>query len=209
MSQDKIIEDIANWIFLGIGIYYRDTPLTGEQINKYRIGNYLRNNFFIDTSSFSEGIDGNTRYIIASSKAAPIYKVEGNSNTEKWKLHVLNANSYFKVLDVYVKNDKTQILLLHIPKKMLEIVSGGENMNFDQERMIINTARQLFEEKLNEPPSLELSEALWHNRIKYPIGLDPNNNLCDIKQPVSISGQGLHIYNGIEKMVNDQTQLNK
>ncbi|MDB5258955.1 MAG: hypothetical protein JWO73_163 [Candidatus Taylorbacteria bacterium] len=208
MNQDKTIEDIANWIFPGLGIYYRDTPLTEEQICKYSIGSYLRNNFFIDTSSFSEGVDGKTRYIIVSSKVAPMYKFEGNSNTVRWKLSVVNANSYFKILDVYAKNGKTQILLLHVPKKLVEIVSGGKNIDFDLEKTVIDTARQRFDEMLDKKPAAEFSEVAWRDRIKYPIGLDPSDNLCDINKPVSISGPALSVYGAIEKIVGDQTGLN-
>lgn len=208
-KDDQILEDIANWTFPGIGLYYRDTPLTEIQLSKYKTGSLLRNNFFIDVTPASEGIDGNTRYLIASSKAAPIYKVQGTENSQKWKLHVLNANSYFKVLDIYILKDKTQILLLHIPKRWADLVmQGSESIKFDFEQKIIDTARQRFEEKMDKQISSELSGPEWREHVELPIGIDPNNNLCDINQPVLITGGTLNLYKSIQKLSGDQSGLN-
>src|SRR4051812_18774603 len=112
-----LVEDLANWTFSELALYYRDTPLSPRQLAQYQVGTYLRNNFFVDVSSFSEGLLGNARYLIASSKAAALYQVATNNpDLARWKLHVLNANSCFKVLDVCEMTRGTQIVLLHVPR---------------------------------------------------------------------------------------------
>jgi hypothetical protein len=108
-------EEIVNWTLSGLTMYYRDSELSSAVVSKYKVGQIFRSRTFVDVSSFAGKLTKNCRFIFASTKAAPLYQI--NPSTEKWGLHTINANSYFKVLDVYGKDGKTQFFLLHIPAK--------------------------------------------------------------------------------------------
>jgi hypothetical protein len=70
---------------------------TGEYITSKEKSEIFQT--FVDVSNFAGKLTKNSRFIFATNKAAPLYQV--NPDTEKWKLHTINANSYFKVLDIY------------------------------------------------------------------------------------------------------------
>jgi hypothetical protein len=101
------IEEIINWTLPGMTMYYRDTNLSQEIIDKYETGKTFRSQTFVDVSNYAGKPTTNCRFIFASSKAAPLFRV--SPATEKWGLHSINCNSYFKVLDVYKKENVTQI----------------------------------------------------------------------------------------------------
>ena len=99
------IEEIVNWTLPGMTMYYRDTNLSQAIIDKYEIRKIFRSQTFVDVSNYAGKPTTNCRFIFASSKAAPLYQV--NPETKKWGLHSMNCNSYFKVLDVYKKENVT------------------------------------------------------------------------------------------------------
>ena len=114
-------EEIFNWTYPGATLYYKDCNLDNSVINKFQEGQILRNGYFLDVSWKGAGLDKNTRFIIASSKAAKLYEI--NPDVEKFGHCCINANSYFKVMNIYQLKDKTQIFLLHIPAKGLNYFS--------------------------------------------------------------------------------------
>jgi len=75
------IEDIVNWTLPGIAMYYRDSGLSNEVINKYEINKIFRSKTFVDVSDFAGKPTTNCRFIFATSKAAPLYQI--NPATEK------------------------------------------------------------------------------------------------------------------------------
>ena len=154
--------------------------MDNEILSKYFVGQILRSQIFVDVSGFAGKLTKNCRYVIASSKAAPLYKMAPDN--EKWKLHVINVNSFFKLLDIYRRNEQTQILLLHIPEKGIEIfkhlVINIGDTNVEEE--IINKARDSFDVKMKMPVCIELEESEWIERTKYPIGLDSENNFFSL-----------------------------
>jgi len=205
-SNEKI-EEIINWTLPGLTMYYRDSQLSSDITKKYQIGQIFRSQIFVDISSFAGKLTKNCRFIFATNKAAPLYQI--NPKTEKWKLHTINANSYFKVLDIYQKADKTQFLLLHIPAKginffrNLEINIGGEKFW----EKIINKSRIIFDEKMEMDIIPELEEIEWINRTNYPIGLDNDNNFFSLLPTEEMLPKAVSIYNAIFKITND-TELN-
>lgn len=205
-SNEKI-EEIINWTLPGLTMYYRDSQLSSDITKKYQIGQIFRSQIFVDISSFAGKLTKNCRFIFATNKAAPLYQI--NPKTERWKLHTINANSYFKVLDIYQKGDKTQFLLLHIPAKginffrNLEINIGGEKFW----EKIINKSRIIFDEKMEMDIIPELEEIEWINRTHYPIGLDKDNNFFSLLPTEEMLPNAISVYNAIFKITND-TELN-
>ena len=184
-KQTQFFEEIMNWTLPGLTFYYRDCEIDDGILSKYFVGQIIRSQIFVDVSSIAGKLTKSCRYVIASSKAAAFYKL--NPETEKWKLHVINANSYFKVLDIYKKQDGTQICLLHIPEKGVEvfknkIVINIDNKNIeDVEKHIIEKARESFDKKMQLPVIIELEESEWIERTSYPIGLDSENNFVILR----------------------------
>ena len=206
-SNEKI-EEIVNWTLSGLTMYYRDTQLPNEIIEKYKVGQIFRSQTFVDVSSFAGKLTKNCRFIFATSKAAPLYQI--NPDTEKWKLHTINANSYFKILDIYRKYGKIQFFLLHIPAKCIDffrntvLVVGGENL----EEQIIKKSRISLDNKMEMGICPELEEPEWIDRTSFPIGLDSNNNFFPLFPTEELFPQAIPLSNAIFK-ITDDTELNK
>ncbi|WP_340111007.1 hypothetical protein [Maribellus mangrovi] len=203
----EIFEEIINWTLPGLTMYYRDSLLTNEIITKYQVGQIIRSRTFVDVSSFAGRLAKNCRFIFATNKAAPLYQF--NPDTERWKLHTINANSYFKVLDIYQKVDKIQFLLIHIPAKGIDFFKkaviriNGEAI----EREIIQKSRISFDQKMELDVIPELEEQEWINRTSFPIGLDNRNDLFPLYPVEDLIPQAVPLYDAIFKMTND-TELN-
>ena len=125
-------EKIMNWVLPGLQLLYRDSDEPIDAAHCFKVGDTLRAGYFIDVSPYAGKPMHKYRYIIASAHAAKLY-VE----SERYPLHTLHFNSYFKVMDVYEEGGVTQIFLLHIPAKavfspflggVLEINIGGNSL---------------------------------------------------------------------------------
>lgn len=201
------IEEIANWTLSGLTMYYRDSQLSQNEIQKYVVGQIFRSQTFVDVSDYAGKLTKNCRFIFATNKAAPLYKV--NPDTEKWKLHTINTNSYFKVLDIYQKGDKTQFFLLHIPANGIDFFRntilriGGNNL----EEQFIEKSRISLDQKMEMTIIPELEEKEWVQRTSFPIGLDVKGNFFPLQPTEEIMPQAIPVYKAIFKMTND-TELN-
>ena len=205
--SNEQIEEIVNWTLSGLTMYYRDTQLLDEVIEKYQIGQIFRSQTFVDVSDFAGKPTKSCRFIIASNKAAPLYQI--NPDTERWKLHTINANSYFKVLDIYKKHNQTQLFLLHIPAKGIDFFRntvlkiGEENL----EEQIIKKSRISLDQKMEMDIIPELEEKSWLERTNFPIGLDIKNKLFSLNPTENIMQEAIPLYNAIFKLTKD-TELN-
>lgn len=204
-SED--VERIVNWVLPGLTMYYRDTELEADVIAKYTKGLIFRNQIFTDVSGYAGKPTKGCRYVIASSKAAPLYQV--NPATEKWQLHTLNCESFFKVLDVYKKDGVTQVFLLHIPSSGVALFSRADFLLGDEnlEEQMIARARKSFDDKAAGPVYAELEEGEWIDRTSIPVGLDPSNNFYPIERELPIPKDAVPLYKAILKMTDD-TSLN-
>lgn len=208
MDNKQYFQEIINWTLTGLTFYYRDCELSHNIINKYKKGLIFRSATFVDCSSVAGFPTTNCRFIFASSKGIPLYQL--NPETEKWRLCTINANSCFKVLDVYVSNGITQILVLHIPAKGLEIfenieISIGANNLFDE---IIEKSRKSLEDKLNRKIILEFEDIEWIKRTEFPIGLDSNNDFFPLAPNQQMFPEAKSLYEVFFKLSVD-TDLNK
>lgn len=205
--NNEQIEEIVNWTLSGLTMYYRDCELPADVIAKYEVGQIFRSQTFVDVSSFAGKLTKNCRYIFATNKAAPLYQV--NPATEKWKLHTINANSYFKVLDIYKKDGKTQLFLLHIPAKGIDFFRNtvlrlaGNNV----EEQIIQKSRISLDQKMQMEPVAALEEHEWVQRISFPIGLDNKNEFFSLYPTEDLYPPAIPLFEAIFKMTND-TDLN-
>lgn len=201
------IQEIINWTLSGLKMYYRDSQLSNDIISKFDVGQIFRSQTFVDVSNFAGKLTKNCRFVFATNKAAPLYQI--NPDTDKWKLHTLNANSYFKVLDIYIKDGRTQLLLLHIPAKGIDffrntvIQLGGKNL----EQQIIEKSRKSLDQKMQMGIIPELEEKEWTERTEFPIGLDNNNQFFPLNPTEELFPKALLLSSLIFKLTKD-TDLN-
>jgi hypothetical protein len=170
MEKQKI-EEIYNQTFPGLTLLYRDADLSSELIAKYKVGQILYERGFTDTSRFGGGLTTNLRYLIASAQGRDLSMFD--PETAKWGLILISSGSYFKVLDIYEKDGKTQILLLNIPENGVPLFSSTMT-NIEQQ--VIDAGRKSFDQKINNQPVAELQTKDWKERVQFPIGMDDEGN---------------------------------
>lgn len=199
-------EDIVNWTFSGITMYYRDSNLTQEVIDKYRLKKIFRSKTFVDVTNIKSKPVLSCRFLIASCKAAPLYKF--NPATEKWGLHTINCNSYFKVLDVYKQANITQILLLHIPIKGVDYFSQETQETAELEQKLILEAKNDFIQNINADILPGFQDQEWIGRTNFPLGVDNSNEFFSIDITEPLLPMAKPLYDAIKRMTNDVTDLN-
>ncbi|WP_430401740.1 hypothetical protein [Fluviicola sp.] len=196
-------EEIANWTYSGATLYYKDCDLKSAVSEKFIPGQILRNGYFLDVSWKGAGIKLNTRFLIASSKAAKLYEV--NPANERFGHCCINANSYFKVLDIYKIGDKTQIFLLHIPAKGVKYFRQVQS-NIDTD--FIQKARDSFDNKINMEPLPELLEPFWLERTNFPVGMDAYDKFYPLDSLTPLQKEAQPLFSGIRNLTGDTSELN-
>lgn len=183
--SNEQIEKIINDTFPGMAFYYRDADLEEEITNKYQFRQIIRNGIFLDVSSLGGKQVKNTRFLIATSKARALFHF--NPDVEKWRLHTINLNSYFQVLDIHNEDSQTQILLVQIPKDGVDLFQAAWLNILDD---IVRRGKESFAEKKLLEPIPALQEEEWIRRTEFPIGLDANNNFFELFPEKSTTDSG-------------------
>ncbi|RZJ65654.1 MAG: hypothetical protein EOO50_12960 [Flavobacterium sp.] len=196
-------EELINWTYPGATLYYKDCDLTDKVRSQFTVGKILRNGYMLDVSSRGGGLKFNTRFLIASSKAAKLYEV--NPDNTKYGHCCLNIDSYLKVLDVYELNGKTQIFLLHIPAKGVDFFRRTTT-NLDTQ--IIAKAREGFENKIGLEPIPELLEKFWVDRVNFPVGMDGYDRFYPMSEISKLPGVIGETYRGVRSLIKDSSGLN-
>lgn len=177
MDADKQkYEDLANKTFPGLTMFVRDVNLPNTIASKYKEGTIIREKGFTDASFKVMGMVTTHRYSILSNHMADFTEFEQGT---KWGLCVAIAGAYFKVLDVYKYDNKTQILLLHLPDD--EDWKLFQNALFNLESNFIKTSRERFINKCNKAPISELATEEWLARCAYPLGMDDKGNFFELE----------------------------
>ncbi|MGH1519845.1 hypothetical protein [Chryseobacterium sp. JK1] len=196
-------EEIINWTYPGATLYYKDCDIHPSVVEKFTKDRLIRNGFFLDVSSRGGGMKFDTRFLIASAKAAKLYKV--NPDNERFAHCCLNLDSYFKVLDIYKLEGKTQIFLLHIPAKSLRYFERVTS-NWDDD--FIKKARKSLDDKIHMEPISDLLEPFWLKRTNFPVGMNARNNFFPLSSVSTITKEEQPLYNAIKNLSNDKSQIN-
>lgn len=212
MNQEeglRRIEEIMNWILPGMTMYYRDSNLPPDIVEQYQVGQIIRSKTFVDVSGFAGKPTKNTRFIFATSKAAPLYKI--NPDTKKYLFHAIACDSYFKILDVYEAYGLTQVFLMHIPSTAIQVMKAvviriGDR---DIEAEIIEKARKSLHDKWIMPVAESLEENSWVDRTSFPIGFDAQNQRFPLIPAEPLLPMARPLQEAIKKMTNDTTDLNR
>ncbi|MGO4771483.1 hypothetical protein ACEN2I_07445 [Flavobacterium sp. W22_SRS_FK3] len=165
--KNKRIKQTLDETFSDLKLFYRDTHLTDNLIEKYKVGQIIKEKGFTDMTSIGGGLSGNVRYLIASANAKDIAKF--NPYSAKTGHFLLDEITFFKVLDIQKIENKTQVFLLHIPDNSLSLFKNSTS-NIEEE--ITEKARQKFISKINSPLIPELQTEAWKEKTKSPIGMN-------------------------------------
>ena len=165
--DNKQIEEIYNQTFSGLTLFYRDTTLAENLISKYQIGQILTERGFTDMSYKGGGLATNFRYLIASANGKDLSAF--NPDSKQFGHVLLLSNTFFKVLDIYIIGDKTQVFLLEIPATAVDLF---ESATSSVEEDIIQKARESFDTKSNSEPIAELQTNEWREKTEFPIGMN-------------------------------------
>lgn len=170
--KNKRIKETLDETFSDLKLFYRDTNLADNLIEKYKVGQIIKEKGFTDMTSISGGILGNFRYLIASANAKDISKF--NPDSGKIGHFLLDEITFFKVLDIQKIENKTQVFLLHIPDNSLSLFKNSTS-NIEEE--ITGKARQKFISKINSAliPALQTED--WKERTKSPIGMNDQGEM--------------------------------
>lgn len=160
------IEEIYKHTFDGLNFFYRDTELSEKLISKYEIGKILKETGFTDMSYKAGGLICNLRYLIASANAKNVSSV--NPHSAQFGHVILKSDSFFKILDIYKIDSRTQILLLEIPEIATELFAST---NSENENELIQKGRKNFETNILLPPVMSLQSDAWTEGTEAPIGM--------------------------------------
>lgn len=149
--------------------YVRDVNLDEGLSNRYEVGQTITERAFVDATNRIGGIKTTHRYLILSNQMKDLSAFEKDMN---WGLHVTKPESKFKVLDIYKKDGKTQILLLQLPEGFERVFVMENNII----KQAIESSRELFEECLEKDPIAEVTTPEWLERVSFPLGIDSEGN---------------------------------
>ena len=159
------IEEILNKTSPGLVMLYRDADL-GTFGSLYRAGMVIREKGYTDASRLGGGLVTTHRYVILSNHFFNAAEFESGNG---WGLCILQRDSYFKVLDVYERQGKILITLLHVPDETWQII---DNVGRNLDKLFIEMSRMRFDEHLFAVPIPALTVNNWRKRCLYPLGLN-------------------------------------
>jgi hypothetical protein len=176
--DNKQIEEIYSITFSGLTLFYRDTTLSENLISKYQVGQILNERGFTDMSFRGGGLATNFRYLIASANAKDLSALNPDGNQVGHV--VLTSDTFFKVLDIYKIEEKTQIFLLEIPATAIDFFASATS---NVENDITKKARESFDTKVSTAPIAELQTTEWKERTEFPIGMNDKGELFYQSEP--------------------------
>lgn len=166
------IEKAINEVFPGLTIFARDANLPAGIADIYKKGMILREKAFVDASYRVQGMVTTHRYIILSNHLKDLSNFEHGTN---WGLCVANRDSHFKVLGTHCYNEKTVIVLLHLPDDNRWKLFDGIHISLEEE--LFDKAINSFKQKIERSPIPELTTKEWLQRCEFPIGIDDKGDL--------------------------------
>lgn len=172
----ELLEGAINDILPGLAMYIRDVNLAPKLTAIYEPGMIIMERGFTDASCRVMGMITSHRYSILSNHMVDLREFKHGTN---WGLYVANRGSRFKVIDVYEYQNKTQILLLHLPDDRRWKLFEDLEMNI--EKNIVVDCRERFKNKCLKNPILELATNLWIDRCKMPLGMSDDGVLFEIE----------------------------
>ena len=171
-----LMEKAMNDIYPGLAMFVRDVNLADGLADKYIAGSIIREKAFTDASCRFGGLVTTHRYIILSNHMGDLSAFEHGTH---WGLHVAQKDSHFKVFGVFRHENKTAIVLLHLPDD--ERWKLFENVDVDIDETLMEKACQRFVSACAQPPIPELANAQWLDRCWFPLGMSDKGELWPLE----------------------------
>ena len=178
MNHNKY-EKLVHEVFTQLTMYVRDVNLSPQYFQQYKVGMVIREPGFIDASNCIAGMHTTHRFTILSNRMRPLTKFEREMG---WGLHTSGANAYFKILDIYEVNGKTQIVLLHLLDDYRWRFFQNEESSLEAD--IVLDLREKFKQALLKEEIPELSSEEWLKRCAKPLGLNEAGQLIDVNRHI-------------------------
>jgi len=172
--SNEEIEGFVNATFPGLTLFYRDADLSQVCSSKYKVGQIIKERGMTDCTPRGGGLLKQHRYLIASNSAKDLSMF---SPTPEQRLCVIMAGAFYKVLDIYEKDGKTQIFLLNVPDDAVDFFSKTK-LNLEDD--IIAKARGSLDQKINAPAVDAVNTPAWYDRTKDPLGMDDEGNIFSL-----------------------------
>ncbi len=147
-------------------MYYRDCELSEDLVTRYKVDQIIQERGFTDISNQAEGLAKNVRFAIASNSASNLGEI--NPGVAKYGFHLIPSGAYFKVLDIYKIEHKTQIMLMHFNEAYLEIFNSTKS-NIEDKMVLVG--RKSLDTKIVMQPHSILNNEEWTARTADPIGM--------------------------------------
>ncbi len=151
---------------------YRDANLNRDELVQYQVGAMFREATVFDCTARLGGIVGGTRFVVVSSAPRSLSRL---SERSEWGLATLGANELFKVIDVQVLQDKTQITLAHVPAAFEAYFRSSDSWLFD--KWTVPQAQQDLHAAVGMPTIAAHVEEDWRRRIERPPGMNAERRL--------------------------------
>ncbi len=172
----SVLEEVANIVYPGMGVYYRDINLPAQFAEKYTTDLIIREKGMTDASNRLGGMVTTHRYVILSNHMGNLSAFEHGTN---WGLRVAAKDSHFKVLGKHTYKDKTGIFLLHLPDDEKWKIYKTATFNIDEE--VLQSAIQNFEQRIDAAPIPEVTSENWLARCAFPVGMSDNGELWELE----------------------------
>lgn len=165
-TQEQLMQRL-NEVFGKSGAFYRDTTLSNEILEMYKVNIIFQEPTFCDATFKRSGMLASHRYQIISSNARSL---DIFSENPQWGHCVWQTGRYFKVIDKTSIGEYTQITLLEIPEDLL-LYFQTDLLAFIEKEFALQAVKD-FEEVVNLPPLHELNVRDWLDRVVDPLGIN-------------------------------------
>ncbi len=191
-DKDKysIEKQISNY-FKDYTFYSRDINLNNKLLNNYKVGNLLYSPGELFFTPKKIGLNKSHRFLLVSNKMTTrSLNDEGNivlgASTDFCSTYV---GECYKIIDIYEKDNKTQITLLNYPSAFEKLFKSHQTI-FEKE--LIPEARKYFDESLKEPELNKFDSEKLLYYFENPVGLCPyDKNLKKYSKEAIISILGI------------------
>lgn len=171
--------------------YYRDTDADFDIEALYKRGTIIRAGKNLEATQHIMRPVHRVRFLIASMGLISVEEAMQHQRSEvnvvpPFREYIIHHNAYFLVYDVFTYMGHTQITLLQLPQKAIEV---GQEHGFEFGRLearvgdkrLDDAAHDNFMEKMSEPIHGHSLSDEWTKAMEQPIGLNEEGKLCQVE----------------------------
>lgn len=173
LREHTAVAQLWKETFSNVGFFRRDTDLPDGLLRKYRRGAIIQEHAFVDCTYLEGGLAARHRYLIVTGKARDLHDLAGLD--PRYGAAIIQRDAFFKMLDVYELQGRSQVTLLHVPAELVDRLRTREPNEIEAE--MVEAARRDFDQSLRAPTVSALTEPEWMGRVAFPIGMNDEGEL--------------------------------